>query len=164
MKNAAAVSLSTTIAPPAPMPRAALPAPWSFRALLVPSARYLAVAVMAVSFVFPPGGLGVDLCMLHAFTHLPCPGCGMSRAISAISQGHFSTAAALNPFAFVAWPAFLAMAALTLGPRSLLERATSWLERRAAGVQRGYRLLVIAFVAFGFARFVLFAVLQERFP
>lgn len=157
------MSLSSTIAPAAPV-QPALPAPWSFRALLVPSARHLAVVVMAVSFVFPLGGLPVDLCPLHALTHLPCPGCGMSRAISAISQGQLSVAAALNPFAFIAWPAFLAMAVLTLGPRSLLEAAEAWLGRRAGAVQRGYRLVVVAFVAFGLARFVLFAVIQERFP
>lgn len=158
------MSLISTIAPAPPIQRAALPSPWSFQALLVPSARYLAVLVMAISFIFPLGGLGFDLCPLHALTHLPCPGCGMSRAISAISQGQLSVAAALNPFAFLAWPMFLALAILALGPRSLLDGTAAWMERRAGAVQRVYRLLVIAFVAFGLGRFVLFAVMQERFP
>jgi len=140
------------------------PDPWTFRALLAPSARRLAVAVIAASFVFPVGGLAVDLCPLHAFTGLPCPGCGMSRAIAAISQGQWSTAAALNPFAFLAWPTFLALAALTLGPRAWLDGAAARLERHAGAVQRGYRLAITAFVAFGLLRFALFAVVHERFP
>lgn len=143
---------------------AAKPDPWTYRALLVPSARYLAVMVMAISFVFPLDGLGVDLCVLHAMTGLPCPGCGMSRAISAISQGQFSTAVALNPFALLAWPLFLVLAVVTLAPRGVYERFEAWVSARSGPITRIYRICFTAFAAFGAIRFLLFLSLGERFP
>jgi len=119
---------------------------------------------MAVSFVFPLEGLGVDLCVLHSTTGLPCPGCGMSRAISAISQGQLSTALALNPFALLAWPLFLVLAVVTVAPRGVYERFERWVDARAAPIARGYRLCFTAFAAFGAIRFLLFLSLGERFP
>ncbi|MDY7229182.1 DUF2752 domain-containing protein [Hyalangium rubrum] len=148
----------TTLAP------AAKPDPWTYRALLTPSARYLAVVVMAISFVFPIKGLGVDLCILHATTGLPCPGCGLSRAISAISQGDFSTAIALNPFALLAWPLFLVLALVTLAPRSVYTRFEAWVSSHSAPIARGYRICFTAFAAFGAIRFLVFLGLGERFP
>ena len=150
---------TTTTLAPAPQPD-----PWTYQALLTPSARYLAVAVMIVSFVFPLGGLGVDLCVLHATTGLPCPGCGMSRAISAISQGQLSTAVALNPFALLAWPLFLVLAVVTLAPRSVYARFEAWVSARSRPITRVYRLCFTAFAAFGAIRFLLFLCLGERFP
>jgi len=151
--------MTTTTLDPAPKPD-----PWTYQALLVPSARYLAVVVMAISFVFPLDGLGVDLCPLHAITGLPCPGCGMSRAISAISQGQFSIALALNPFALLAWPLFLVLAVVTLAPRGVYTRFEAWVSARSGPIARGYRICFTAFAAFGAIRFLLFLCLGERFP
>jgi len=151
--------MTTTTLDPAPKPD-----PWTYRALLVPSARYLAVVVMAISFVFPLEGLGVDLCVLHAMTGLPCPGCGMSRAISAISQGEFSTAVALNPFALLAWPLFLVLAVVTLAPRGVYARFEAWVSAHSGPITRVYRICFTAFAAFGAIRFLLFLSLGERFP
>lgn len=136
---------------------------WTVEALLAPSARYLALFVIAVSFFFPVGGLGFDLCMLHASTGLPCPGCGMSRAISAISQGDFSAAVGLNPFAFFAWPAFLALSVLALLPKSLRVRIEAQV-RNTPKVARFYELIFWSFLGFGLIRLAVFLVLQERFP
>ena len=150
---------TTTTLAPAPKPD-----PWTYRALLTPSARYLAVVVMVISFVFPVQGLGVDLCMLHSMTGLPCPGCGMSRAISAISQGDFSAAAALNPFALLAWPLFLVLAVVTVAPRGVYARFEAWVTARAVPIARVYRICFTAFAAFGAIRFLIFLSLGERFP
>ena len=132
-------------------------------ALLTPASRWLALAVIAISFVFPVSGLGFDLCWLHASTGLPCPGCGMSRAISAISQGDFSAALGLNPFAFFAWPTFLALAVLTLLPRGARARVEAAV-RRSPRMGKGYELVFFAFLGFGLVRFGTFLVLAERFP
>ena len=135
---------------------------WSVEALFSPSSRALAVFVIVVSFVFPVGGLGFDLCMLHASTGLPCPGCGMSRAIAAISQGDFSAALGLNPFSIFAWPTFFALAVLTVLPARVRTRVQAWMERsRAAKV---YELVFWAFLGFGLLRLGLFMVMGERFP
>ena len=136
---------------------------WTVEALLTPLTRYLALFVICVSFVFPIGGLGVDLCVLHASTGLPCPGCGMSRAISAISQGDFSAALGLNPFAFFAWPTFLMLAVLALLP----SRVRTPLElrlRQSTQAAKLYELIFYAFLGFGMIRLALFMVLAEPFP
>ena len=118
---------------------------------------------MGTSFIFPVGGLGVDLCVFHATTGLPCPGCGISRAISAISQGDFSAAAGLNPFAFIAWPTFLFIAALTFVPKATRERLQA---RASASILAGriYLITFWAFLGFGLARLATFIWLGERFP
>ncbi|MFT3706490.1 MAG: DUF2752 domain-containing protein [Archangium sp.] len=135
---------------------------WTINALFTPISRALALAVLVVSFVFPVSGLGVDLCVFHASTGLPCPGCGMSRAISAISQGDFSSAAGLNPFSFIAWPTFAFIAALTFIGRERRERLLGRLNTPRAG--RIYMLAFVSFLSFGLIRLAVFAVLGERFP
>ncbi|MGQ0506622.1 MAG: DUF2752 domain-containing protein [Myxococcaceae bacterium] len=119
---------------------------------------------MAASFVFPIKGLGVDLCMLHAFTGLPCPGCGMTRAIAALSQGEWMTALALNPFSVLAWPTFLVLAVLALAGAARRDRFEGWLRSRGATVARIYRITFTAFLGFGVIRLLVFLFLGERFP
>ena len=40
-------------------------------------------------------------CVFKGVTGMPCPGCGMTRACSAILQGEFSTAWRYHPFSFL---------------------------------------------------------------
>ena len=136
---------------------------WTTEALLAPPARYLSLFVIAVSFIFPLGGLPIDLCVLHSTTGLPCPGCGMTRAISAISQGEFSVALGLNPFAFFAWPTFFALAVLAVVPSGVRTRLEAPL-RSSKRAAKFYELLVWAFFGFGLIRLALFMILAERFP
>lgn len=136
---------------------------WTVDALFTPFSRYLAVFVIAVSFVFPVGGLGFDLCMLHNSTGLPCPGCGMSRAISAISQGDFSAAVGLNPFAFFAWPTFAVLAVVTLLPRRTREAFIARV-RQSKRAGKIYELIFWSFLGFGLIRFAVFLTLGEKFP
>ena len=41
-----------------------------------------------------------SLCPVAALTGFPCPGCGMTRAVSAILRGDFSAAWKLHPFSY----------------------------------------------------------------
>ncbi len=159
MEGAGRGSLALPMAEAAPQH----PQPWTVEALLTPSARRLALAVVAASFFFPITGLGVDLCMLHAATGLPCPGCGMSRAIAALSQGQWSAALGLNPFALFAWPTFMVLAALAVAPRAWRERVEARV-RRSTWAGRVYSWVFFAFVGFGLLRLGVFVVLRERFP
>ncbi|MDE0427545.1 MAG: DUF2752 domain-containing protein [Candidatus Poribacteria bacterium] len=40
-------------------------------------------------------------CLFHLVTDVPCPGCGMTRACLAITQGHFEDAWHYHPFSFL---------------------------------------------------------------
>lgn len=132
-------------------------------ALLDPTVRRFALAVLIASLFFPVQGLGVDLCMLHALTKLPCPGCGMSRAVSAISQGDWTAALGLNPFALLVWPTFAGLSILLVLPQRW-SRAVEERLRRSQVAGRAYRLAFTAFVVFGMARLATFATLGASFP
>ena len=54
------------------------------------------VSVLAASFILPPMDLGIPLCLFHAATGLPCPGCGLTRSFVAISHGRFLQSLAFN--------------------------------------------------------------------
>lgn len=145
----------------APWPQADV---WRPHALLDPLATHLALFCVAASFVIPFSGLGVDLCPLHAFTGLPCPGCGMTRAFIALAAGELAVAVGANPFVVVAYPTFVALGALALLPPSMRSRGEAWISRRSGAIGRIYMLMVFAFVGFGLARFGWFLALGERFP
>ncbi len=137
---------------------------WSHRALLTPFSRALGVVVIVGSFFFPIGGLGFDVCWLHAATGLPCPGCGMTRAIAAVSQGEWAVALGANPFVVFAWPLFLALAVTALLPSEVVRRLEARLDARGPGLTRAYRVVAWAFVGFGLLRFTWFLFSQEWFP
>lgn len=46
----------------------------------------------------------VPLCPLARFAHLPCPGCGLTRASLALLHGDLSTALSLHPLAPLVTP------------------------------------------------------------
>lgn len=151
-----------------PMPEtsrtAARPDAWSELALLTPSAGAFALVAIGASLVLPLGGLGVDVCVVHRVSGLPCPGCGLTRAFIAVAHGDLSSAVALNPFVLVLFPLFVAVAAVWLAPSAGRARVEAWLRRRRAAVGRVYRIGVLAFVGFGAARFAWFLLAGERFP
>lgn len=47
----------------------------------------------------PAGDAASSICLLRRFFHLPCPGCGMTRAFAALAKGDWSAAVALHPLA-----------------------------------------------------------------
>ena len=40
-------------------------------------------------------------CIFRSVTHIPCPGCGMTRACLALTQGHFTEAWHYHPLSFL---------------------------------------------------------------
>ena len=96
-------------------------------------------------------GLPVWTCVFHHFTGLPCPGCGMTRAVSALVRGQWSLAMRFHPFS----PAYLIMGVLlavaALGPHEVRKRLVAkvaWLEARTALPA----LIVLFTIIFGLLR------------
>jgi hypothetical protein len=87
--------------------------------------RYAAGGMVAIAAVWPalPVHPGVA-CPLRAATGVPCPFCGMTRAIVAAVHGHLGTSLAFNPGGIVVL--LLAVVALAR-PASLARvRAPFW--------------------------------------
>ena len=136
------------------------------RALLEPWPRRVAlVGFIAVAFM-PIEGLGhsFDFCPIHRATGLPCPGCGMTRAMAAVSQGHFDLALGANPFVVMVGPFLLLLALPALMPQRTVWALEQRLDAFEPWLSRAFQVCLFAFLGFGVARFVLFLVLRESFP
>lgn len=47
----------------------------------------------------PSGDSASAICLLRRLFHLPCPGCGLTRAFAALAKGNWSAAVTLHPLA-----------------------------------------------------------------
>lgn len=66
-------------------------------------------AVFATSALWRPSDNGIILCPFRALTGYPCPGCGMTRAFSAIAHGELWRAVRYNPLSPLVFLAFIAI-------------------------------------------------------
>lgn len=56
---------------------------------------------------------GVTICLIKRFLGIPCPGCGLTRAVISLCHGDISSAIKLNPLVLIVAPS-LAIAPLAL--------------------------------------------------
>jgi hypothetical protein len=94
------------------------------------------IAVAAVAIALLPA----RLCLSAALLHIPCPGCGMTRATLALLHGDLSSALAFHPLSIVIAP---------LGAAFAVEHATRyvWSGHAAAARSRWREALLLAGVA-----------------
>lgn len=52
------------------------------------------------------GAAGIPLCPVAAVAHVPCPGCGLTRATVALLHGHLGEAVRMHPLAPIVVPLF----------------------------------------------------------
>lgn len=57
----------------------------------------LLLPLLAFDWVTSPGSLA--LCPLRAVTAIPCPSCGLTRALAHLERGHWAEAVRFHPFA-----------------------------------------------------------------
>ena len=74
----------------------------------------IAMAIAAlVLYFFPPQRYGFyPACPVYRYLHLFCPGCGSTRALSALLHGNFAAAVHYNPLFVALLPLLGAFAAL----------------------------------------------------
>lgn len=88
------------------------------------------VGVSFLAFV-PPDGVGPTLCPVALLTGTACPGCGMTRAASALLRGDFDLAMRLHPLVLlilvqlaIGWSWYLLARSGVLAPPR--PRVVSW--------------------------------------
>lgn len=79
-----------------------------------------ALAFAWLRAVAPPSPDAVPFCLLRRFLGIPCPGCGMTRALAHLARGEWRSALALHP----------------LSPLVAFELALGW---AAAGLAMAWR-------------------------
>lgn len=115
-------------------------------------AGFVGLAGLAVLHVWTPSGdPSTAVCLSRRLFHLPCPGCGLTRAFAHLAKGEWAAAFVLHPLApvlaleailgWLAWGAALAFRrplrlpftvdALVLGHGAVL--CALWLGRVATG-------------------------------
>lgn len=70
------------------------------------TARLLVLAVLAFAFFV------TWRCPLAAVAHVPCPGCGLTRAARLVAHGDFAAATAMHPLVWLVAPLVLGFAAI----------------------------------------------------
>ncbi len=94
-------------------------------------------------------------CPFWHVTGIPCPGCGLSRAIMALLQGDWSTSIRLHAFAplfVLAFIVIIGAAILPAKPRNWLIDRLEWVERRT-GITA---ILLVGLVLYWLIRLLVF--------
>jgi hypothetical protein len=118
--------------------------PW-LRTALAGSAA--AGAALALYLFDPAHSPFYPRCYFHQFTGLHCPGCGTTRALHQLLNGHVRAAFALNPLAMVALPCLAASYA-----RDLWARLRGRKVARRPIPSAWIWALAVVVIAFGIAR------------
>jgi hypothetical protein len=128
---------------------------WVATAIVHPWSMRLALLAVVLSFLLPVDGLGVDLCMFHRQTGLPCPGCGLTRSLTSVAHGQIGHAFELHLFGPLIWLIALALSVGNFLGERRRERIRTWLRQRGRSARIGYLTFVYGFVVFGVVRLVL---------
>lgn len=124
---------------------------WLIREFGGPLLRLAAVALV-LSFFLPVHGLTPSICIFHNLTGYPCPSCGLTRSVTAISHLEFATAFHYNPFGFVIYPALVMGALLSLLPAGPRRRLASRFDPVRPVVRPFFTGMLLAMMAYGFWR------------
>jgi len=128
------------------------PPPFAVWLVTRPAPALLAALLLGLSILLPVDGLGVDLCPFYSLTHLPCPGCGLTRSVTHLGHLQLHEAIALHPFGPVVYAlAAFALLNTLLGAR--WRRAVeATLTRDPKLAERVFALALLAFIGFGAVR------------
>jgi len=121
-----------------------LTAPWLARLLrdvALTRGIVIGVFVLGVAHIFR---ITILPCPFIALTGLPCPGCGMTRAMDALLHGDWSRAVAFHPYA----PFFLVLGIVISFSVFVPAKSREWLATRIEIFERSTALLSIILLTF----------------
>lgn len=121
-----------------------------------PVMGWATVAAPAVQVALVVLGLPSWRCPFFVATGLPCPGCGLSRAMSSLVHGEWWAAVRAHPFAPVFLVGWVVLVGGLVLPRVRRLGFARWLDR-VEERSRVVGLVLLAFVGFGVARLIVAA-------
>lgn len=144
-----------------PQPCEAIPSPEAIAAERKVRARairwkLLCLAIVAASFVLNPDHPTGrwTLCPMMATTHLPCPGCGITRAMTQFGHGHFVRSLYYHPLGPVVWVGVLVYGSTLVWPGALLRPARRTWQHIRQPMQVIVYVLIALLFAFGLLRLI----------
>jgi hypothetical protein len=117
-----------------------------------PLSSVVAPLILAAVVVLPSSGLGIRVCLFRILSGLPCPGCGMTRALSSLLHGDGVAAFFYHPFVFAVFPALALISVHGLLPNNVRGRLHRGFTHHEARLRPLYEALVYSFLAFGLIR------------
>lgn len=94
--------------------------------------RWQAGVVIAAAGLLVGGaflGWPLWVCPFHALTGVPCPGCGLSRAVILLLQGDWGGALRVHAFAPLLLAALVLMGVVSLLPERTYRQTVGWIAR-----------------------------------
>ena len=120
--------------------------------LFGPLIQVFSLICLFLSIFLPVNGLGIDICWFKHLYELPCPGCGLTRCVTCITQGQWIEAVrfhALGPVIYLVMVTNIVLLTLPLKARRSL---FLWLIRHDSIMKRFYFLFVTCFLIYGVLR------------
>jgi hypothetical protein len=104
---------------------------WFFTPFLGPLLQNrLIIGTLAVMTTLQVGltaaGLPAWQCPLNATLGVPCPGCGLTRAMVLLIQGHWHTSFHSHAFAPIFLIGVMVLTIISIAPKKFQEKATRW--------------------------------------
>lgn len=110
---------------------------------------------LALAFVLPPSGVGINLCWLRGGFTILCPGCGLTRSLSCAVRGRFYESWLFHPFGPFIVVMFFLVAFVSLLPNEKRRQLADWMERHVQVFRSFTIAFVAAFCAYGLLRALL---------
>ncbi len=129
--------------------------PACYRLLFNPASAWGAPALLLLAALLPPAGLGIPVCLFRALSGLPCPGCGLTRALVALLHGDLAAAFVYHPYSFVLLPLLGIMSLHALLPAAAQFRLAEGFRRRERSLSLAYQGVLYSFLGFGILRLFL---------
>ncbi len=120
-----------------------------FDVIFSPLTAAFAVTGLILSFFLPTDGLGVPICWFKSYFELSCPGCGLTRSVTCISQLQFSKAWSYHPFGVLVYALFVANVVMLVIPKQTRAAVRNWMAKNERWFRPVYMAIVTSFLVFG---------------
>ena len=122
------------------------------RGLLSRPIGILGLVGIVVAVFLPPTGIGLSTCGMQTQFGVPCPGCGLTRSVTAFFHGQFAWSWHYHPLGWLFALSFIVVGIPALLPRKPRERLIARLERHDRKIGIALLVFCVVLAAYGLVR------------